>query len=179
MLCAHSWPRLCFDTTEISRILIFSISKQLCGYNWAYKPPGENPYFIGKIRVRVCKIECTLTTDNWLICHRWSLQVLRTGSEKNWSLLSPVNALAARRPQQRKRWRPQGRRCPMDPPIYGADSLAVTKRLPGIYCNSEPSKYENVLVLWGSCSRPWWSRNADNSFGWAQMELIVTGYRSM
>ena len=67
----------------------------------------------------------------------------------------------------------------MDPPICRADSLAVPERLAGIYCSSEPSKYDSVLVLWGSCSRPWWSGNADNSFGWAQMELIVTGYRSM
>ena len=55
---------------EISQILIFSISKQLCGYNWAYKLPGKNPYFIGKIRVRVCEIGYTLTTDNWLNCCR-------------------------------------------------------------------------------------------------------------
>ena len=42
---------------------IFSISKQKGWYNWACKLPCKNPYFIGKIRVRVCEIEWTLTTD--------------------------------------------------------------------------------------------------------------------
>ena len=39
---------------------------------------------------------------------------------------------------------PSRKEVPDDPPIYGADSLAVPERLPGLYCNSEPSKYENV-----------------------------------
>ena len=54
----------------ISQIPIFSISKQLCWYNWVCKLPCKNLYFIGKIRVRVCEIECTLTTNNELDCFR-------------------------------------------------------------------------------------------------------------
>ena len=50
--------------TVISQIPIFSNSMQIYWNSRACKLPCKIPYFIAKIRVRVCRIEWTLTIDN-------------------------------------------------------------------------------------------------------------------
>ena len=56
-----NWRKIKYSV--ISRIPIFYNSKQICWYNRACKLPCKNPYIIAKIRVRVCEIEWTITTD--------------------------------------------------------------------------------------------------------------------
>ena len=104
-------------------------------------------------------------------------------SIKNWiedGLISSASSepLAARTPV-RKGWCFQWRRCPMKLPICRTDSLPVPDRMPGTWGISETSRQDNDLLQRDSCSRPWDPETADNCSGWAQTDLIITGYRSM
>ena len=129
----------------ISQIPIFSISKQICWYNWACKLPCKNPYFIAKIRVRVCEIEWTLTTDKLV-----GLLLREYASIKNWigdGLISFASGeTPAARTPVRKGWRFQWRRCPMKLPISRTDSLPVSERMPGTCGISEISRQDSDLL---------------------------------
>ena len=106
------------------------------------------------------------------------MQALRTRSEIGGSPLLQVN------PQQqdapvRKGWRPQGRRCLMELEICRVDSFSVPERMPDACGGSETSRQGSELLQRGSYSRPWNPETANNCFGWALMDPIITGYRSM
>ena len=73
---------------------------QIFWYNGACKLPCKNPYFIAKIRVRVCEIEWTLTTNKLT-----GLLLRGYASIKNWiedGLISSASGEtpAARTPDQ-------------------------------------------------------------------------------
>ena len=143
----------CERNCVISQIPIFSISKQKGWYNWACKLPCKNPYFIGKIRVRVCEIEWTLTTDKptELLRRKYASTGYWIGNR--WISFAPGE------PQQqdtpvRNGWRPQGRRCPMELRICRADSLLVPERMPSACGSSETSRQGSELLQRGSYSCP-------------------------
>ena len=73
------------------------------------------------------------------------------------------------------RWK----RCPMKLLICRTDSLPMPERMPGTCGISETSRQDSDLLWWDSCSCPWDHETADNCFGWARTDLIMTGYRSM
>ena len=163
---------------EISQIPIFSISKQKGWFSWPCKLPCKNPYFIGKIRVRVCETEWTLTTDKPV-----KLLRIKCASPENWigdgQTSSAHSEPPAARTPVRKGWRYQWRRCPMKLSICRADSLPVPERMLGTCGISEISRQDSELLQRDSCSRPLDPKIADNCSGWARTDLIIIGYWSM
>ena len=59
------WYRCNIPNTDI--FYFYAILIEIVGHANCH---AKFPYFIAEIRVRVCEIECTLTTDNWLNCCR-------------------------------------------------------------------------------------------------------------
>ena len=87
-------------------------------------------------------------------------------------------------PQHRKnppdwRWRFCRRRGLFGLKLSELVRLQMPERMPDACGGSETSRQGSELLQRGSYSCPWNPETANNCFGWALMDLMITGYRSM